>query len=844
MNLSLFQKPSRYINHELNAVHKEAPVKVALAFPDIYEIGMSHLGLRILYKIINDLPFASAERVFSPWIDLEAGMKAKGSLLSSLESGRPLNKFDIAGFSLQYELSYTTVLNMLNLGGIPLKTKDRLNGGDRYPLIIAGGPCTVNPMPMSPFIDAFLIGDGEEAVTEILETYHGWKMFGDDYKESLLKALSGIEGVYVPILHRSENLNSSFIPHSSSFVKRRFIASLDDAPYPDKPLVPYTSIVHDRINIEVSRGCPMGCRFCQAGMIYRPVRERSPQKALELAEKALKNTGYEEVSFTSLSAGDYSCLLQLTQEFNNRFAKDNISLSLPSLRVAAVNRDLIREIRTVRKTGFTIAPEAGTDRLRKVINKDFSDEDYENSLTVLFDEGWLNLKLYFMVGLPTETDEDIDGIIHMALKAQKTARKYSKRRVNISIGVSPFVPKAHTPFQWYGQLPAEELKRKKDRIRGVLSKKGLNIKGHDVEMSFLEAAFARGDERLSPLIEMAWSLGCRLDGWSEVFDFRKWEKAMEAVGLDIKDFAQRNYEQSDPLPWDGINIGVTKEFLWREYRKALTGELSSDCRKVCHNCGLSCDKDPGKGKSEEAAPLVPDMSSSLRISVSPDRSVSRFKPVRIRVEFSKTGILKYLSHLELMMLFQRAVRRAGFPIEYSKGFHPAPEISFGPPLGVGIAGLSEYFDMKVTPPFDLICNRDKLNSLLPEGASIRCMSAVPANAESLNSFVTCYEYEVKGGDLSGVRLFLSEKEVFAKREKYDVNLREMVEEAEIVGEDAARIVLADRGDKKVRLGEILPVVFNTPMEELTVTRTALFGWNNGWVKPINTCKMQLVNSKV
>ena len=449
MNLSFFQKPSRYINHELNAVHKEATVKVALAFPDIYEIGMSHLGLRILYKIINDLPFASAERVFSPWIDLEAGMKEKGSLLSSLESGRPLNKFDIAGFSLQYELSYTTVLNMLNLWRNTFKNERPYKRRDRYPLIIAGGPCTVNPMPMSPFIDAFLIGDGEEAVPEILETYHGWKMSGDSHKESLLKALSGIEGVYVPILNRSDNLNSSF-------VKRRFIASLDNAPYPDKPIVPYTSIVHDRINIEVSRGCPMGCRFCQAGMIYRPVRERSPQKALELAEKALKNTGYEEVSFTSLSAGDYSCLLQLTQEFNNRFAKDNISLSLPSLRVAAVNRDLIREIRTVRKTGFTIAPEAGTDRLRKVINKDFSEEDYENSLTVLFDEGWLNLKLYFMVGLPTETDEDIDGIIHMALKAQKTARKYSKRRVNINIGVSPFVPKAHTPFQWYGQLPAEE----------------------------------------------------------------------------------------------------------------------------------------------------------------------------------------------------------------------------------------------------------------------------------------------------------------------------------------------------------------------------------------------------
>jgi radical SAM superfamily enzyme YgiQ (UPF0313 family) len=365
VNLSLFQKPSRYINNEVNAVHKEAPVKVALAFPDIYEIGMSHLGLKILYKIINDLPYASAERVFSPWVDLEAEMTEKGILISSLESNRPLRDFDIVGFSLQYELSFTTVLNMLHLGGIPIKADDR-DGSHDYPLVIAGGPCTVNPMPMSPFIDAFLIGDGEEAVKEIMDTFYEWKTGGDGKRDSVLRAFSEIEGIYVPAAH-----------NSSSFIKRRFIKSLDTSPYPDKPVVPYTSIVHDRVNIEVSRGCPMGCRFCQAGTIYRPARERSAGRVLELAEKALRNTGYEEVAFTSLSAGDYSCLLQVVKGFNRIFEREKIALSLPSLRVASINNSLLKEIRSVRKTGFTIAPEAGTDRLRRVINKDFTEEDYE-----------------------------------------------------------------------------------------------------------------------------------------------------------------------------------------------------------------------------------------------------------------------------------------------------------------------------------------------------------------------------------------------------------------------------------------------------------------------------------
>lgn len=854
MNFSFFQKPSRYINSEVNSIHKEASVKVALAFPDVYEIGMSHLGLKILYKIINDLPFASAERVFSPWLDLEAEMKTKGILLSSLESNLPLKDFDIVGFSLQYELSYTTFLNMLYLGGIPLRSEERNNSSParRYPLVIAGGPCTVNPLPMSPFIDAFLIGDGEEAIKDILDAFSKWKIEGDGKRETLLRSLSKIEGMYVPSVHSSGFSNSSIINRQSSIVKRRFIESLDNAPYPDNPIVPYTSIIHDRVNIEVSRGCPMGCRFCQAGMTYRPVRERSPEKVMELAENSLRNTGYEEVSFTSLSAGDYSCLLQITREFNKRFAKNKIALSLPSLRVASINHALLKEIRTVRKTGFTIAPEAGTDRLRRVINKDFKEEDFEQALKILFEEGWHNLKLYFMLGLPTEDGEDIEAIPKMAMQALKIAKRYTKRFVNINIGVSPFVPKPHTPFQWYGQNPSGELKRKKDYIKDALTRKGFKIKGHDVEMSLLEAAFSRGDERLGQLIEKAWSLGCRLDGWSEVFDFEKWKMAMDLTGIDVVDFAKKTFENSDVFPWEKIDIGVTKEFLWKEYQKALSGDITADCRKICHHCGLGCktsvisyqssvstqsivNSQQSLVKNSDQCPMTNDQSvNSLPITRHPSLNtyVRRFNPVKIRVEFSKTGRLKYLSHLELITLLQRAMRKAGVPLVYSTGFHPSPNIAFGPPLGVGISGLSEYFDMEIIPPFDLVINSRKLNDILPEGIYIKDMAARPANTKSLSSFITRYEYEIKYKDLSGAYRFLSEKEINIQREKHTINLRPMVEESRLTNEDTITLIVVDQGKIKVRLGELLPLIFNTPLEKLKIVRVALYGWNDGWIRPL------------
>jgi radical SAM-linked protein len=628
-------------------------------------------------------------------------------------------------------------------------------------------------------------------------------------------------------------------------VKRRFLSSLDDAPYPDRPVVPYTAIVHDRINIEVSRGCSMGCRFCQAGMIYRPVRERSPEKVIALTENALKNTGYEEVAFTSLSAGDYSCLLTVMKECNKRFGKQKIAISLPSLRIAAVNHEILQEIKAVRKTGFTIAPEAGTDRLRRVINKEFSEEEYERSLKILFEEGWQNLKLYFMVGLPTETDEDIEAIPAMALKALKIARKHIKKFVNITVGVSPFIPKAHTAFQWYGQNPPDELQRKKDAVRERLKRRGVNIKSHDVDMSLLEAAFSRGDKDMSLLVEKAWSLGCRLDGWSETFNFVSWRKAMETTGIDVSAYAQRTYQYSDILPWDTIDTGVSKEFLWKEFQKALSAEFTSDCRKACHNCGLDCLEKNKMVRGYEdikVGNIYQDTKSEL-LNFSSSQ-LPRFRPVRIRVEFSKAGVLRYLSHLELITALHRAMRRAGVPLEYTQGVHPAPKIAFGPPLGVGVAGLSEYFDMEILPPFDLVRNVSTLNSVLPEGVSIKNMAAIPSDTESLNSFISRYEYLITGGDSSQIHPFLAEKEISLKREKYAINVRTMVEDALIIDGDTTQLVLVDQGNIKVRLGEILPLIFNTPMEQLDITRIALYGWKGSWVRPLNTHKIQLVNCKM
>ena len=835
MNFARFNKPSRYTGNEINVIRKDSEIKVALCFPDTYEIGMSHTGLKILYSIINNIPYASAERVYAPWVDFESYLRENNLLLTSLENKIPLKDFDIAGFTLQYELSYTNILNMLDLGGIPVKTEDR---GDNYPIVIAGGPCAVNPLPLVPFIDAFVIGDGEEIIGEIIEEVRNRR--GEQppahaegrSKENLLNTLSKIQGIYVPSIHDT----------SKQKIKRRIVKDLDKSPYPDKPVVPYAQIIHDRAVIEIARGCTRGCRFCQAGMIYRPLRERSLETVISLAQDSIYSTGYEEISFTSLTTGDYSSLVPLIRDFNKLCSGSYTSISLPSLRVGSINSEVLKEIKSVRKTGFTIAPEAGTKRLRNVINKNFTDEEYEETLIKLFAEGWKNLKLYFMIGLPTETITDIDGLIDMAVAASKKGRKITGRNVNINVGISAFVPKSHTPFQWVGQEPFARLREKQDYLKKAFKRVGVNFKGQHVENSLMEAVFSRGGSECALLLEEAWRLGCRFDGWSELFDFDKWLLASEKTGMDLYSYASRNLSLDEELPWDFIDTGITKNFLKSEYNNALQQKITYDCRDVCYSCGLEC-KDKAEGKRLKAdvgaGPCACPIKGAHKITV----------PTRMRIRFSKTGEMRYLSHNELMTAIFRALRRAQIPVAYTTGFHPHPKISFGPALAAGVEGLNEYFDIELTALLDTSDFLKIMNACLPDGLKFHRACLISPEERSLNALISRYEYEVTIGKetYNHINSFMGEKHCLVLREDKNrgsfsrpfsgpsVDIRLMVEKAEIIG-NTLNLMLVDTDRAKVRLYEILKEMLQRPVEEIQATmikRVRLFGYNSkGWIEPI------------
>lgn len=579
------QKPTRYSGNEWNAIKKdwdEIDIKVGLIFPDIYEVGMSHLGLKILYHLLNGEEDVLAERIYAPWVDMEDLLRKKSIPLFSMESKRRVRDFHILGFTLQYELSYTNLLNILDLSHIPLFRENR---GASSPLIMAGGPNVFNPEPLSPFIDLFVIGEGEEVILEILNVYRAWKREGGE-KKDLLEALGELKGIYVPSLLGDPKRRNSSIPPGT--IKKRLVHDLDQAFYPQKCIVPYMEIIHDRVVLEMARGCSRGCRFCQAGILYRPVRERSPQKLLQLATSLLSSTGYDEISLASLSSSDYSKIQELSTSLMDRFSHQRVGISLPSLRLDSFSISLAHQVQRVRKTGLTFAPEAGTQRLRQVINKGIVEEDLMHSVGSAFGLGWKSIKLYFMIGLPTEEEEDIEAIIDLAQEVHSLGKREARGGIKLTVSISNFVPKPHTPFQWVPFLSKEKLTERIDYLKKrIHSKKGrIHLNWHDPGMSLIEAIIARGDSRLASPLAQIQREGGRFHGWTEHFQLSHWQKVFKDSGLEIEEEITRSIPLERPLPWDFIHSGVKKEFLMKEYHRSLKGELTPDCREVCQGCGI------------------------------------------------------------------------------------------------------------------------------------------------------------------------------------------------------------------------------------------------------------------
>lgn len=583
-------KPARYMGGEYNIIIKDwenSKTKMALAFPDVYEIGMSHVGGKILYGLVNETSGHLLERVFAPWPDMEAELRRRSIPLFSLETFRPLLDFDVVGFSLQYELSITNVLNMLDLGGIPLWAKER---DEQHPLIVGGGPVAFNPEPMADFFDLFIIGDGEEVLLELLDTIAANR---DINREALLLRLAQIEGVYVPSLYvvtyddKAGSIRRQALhPQAPAEISKRVVGDLDQAYFPVRHIVPYLNVVHDRAVLEVMRGCQRGCRFCHAGMVYRPVRERSVGVLTDQARRQLQATGYDEVSLTSLSSLDYTGIQELVSNLTAEQSAKGVSISLPSLRVDRFSIELAQQVQKVRKSTLTLAPEAGTQRLRDTINKNITDEQLYQAVESAFQAGWLSLKLYFMIGLPGETEEDLAGIITMLKEVKRIGGQNARRPVEIRASCAIYVPKAHTPFQWQPQCQAEEIEEKKAFLNRIKIKQ-VKIRFHDNPSSFLEGLIARGDRRLANMLFTAWKKGCKFDSWSEFFDYARWQEALFASGIDVERILYRTRSYEEDLPWDFIKTGVNKSFLQEEAERAKLGITSSDCRQDgCNDCGV------------------------------------------------------------------------------------------------------------------------------------------------------------------------------------------------------------------------------------------------------------------
>ncbi|MCD6262751.1 MAG: TIGR03960 family B12-binding radical SAM protein [Deltaproteobacteria bacterium] len=810
-------RPSRYIGGEINSIKKDTSntdLSIALAFPDVYDVGMSHLGLKILYHILNEKPWIAAERVFCPWTDLEQEMRIHNVGLTSLESDRPLSSFDIVGFSLQHELCYTNVLTMLDLSNIPLFARDRK---DTEPLIIGGGPACFNPEPVADFFDLFLIGDGEDALVEICQTVKEAKRSGVRDRERILHELIHIRGVYIPsmftIHYTNKGTVNSIEPrlHHYSFVEKAIVDDINKYPFPTKQVVPFTELVHDRVAIEIARGCTRGCRFCQAGMIYRPVRERNPNSILRIARDAIAATGYDEMSLLSLSSGDYSCIEPMLISLMDSLSSEKVAISLPSLRVDTLNPLLMEQIKRVRKTGFTIAVEAGNEDLQKVINKGLTQQDILKTAQAVYRAGWKLIKLYFMIGLPFEEEKDVCDIVDLAKQVVKLSDK-GKKGFKLNVSVSTFVPKAHTPFMWESQLSLEESTRRINLIRERLRGTQIRVKWNEPQTSWLEGIFSRGDRVLANAVLKAWKLGARFDAWGDQFRKDIWDEAFVSTGVN-PEFYLRKRGPDEILPWDHIRTGVSKRFLKQELEKATQRKFTEDCRRGCTGCGV-CDQ-------KKIMPVI--MNSKKATTVSGNRSSDKpSSPANLpgvyRLTYTKLGRARFLGHLELVNVFLRAFRRSGIPLAYSHGFHPMPKVSFLSALPVGTESMCETADITVVHPISAHILKDRINRELPEGIAVNSVTRLPSGRKKPTLIRIHYLVNIEGADLLTQtdrlkRFYEVDKwpvEKNTKKGNKEVDIKKQVQSISIVSEKQVELVLRHSQKAGLKPDKIVRTVFMLP----------------------------------
>jgi radical SAM family uncharacterized protein/radical SAM-linked protein len=774
------EKPSQYLGNEVNAIHKDFSaqnLRVALVFPDAYEIGMSHMGLKILYDILNNIEGVVAERCFAPGKSFEKALRDNDMALYGLESKTPLNEFDVIAITLPYELTYTNLVNVIDLAGIPVWQKDR---DENHPIVLAGGTGAYNPEPVADFLDAVAIGDGEEIILEFVSKMLDWKKrcgidrirdnARDGSRAELLDALKSIEGMYVPSFfaptYNEDGTLAAMNPLKPDYtsVKKRVVTDLNTQPYPTKLVLPNIKLVHDRIGIEIQRGCTRMCRFCQAGYVDRPTRQRSPERVLEIADKSYQETGINEISLLSLSAGDYQTIVPTMKELNARYAGKNVAISVPATRTETLTPELIAEVKKVRKTGFTIAPEAGSERMRRVINKGNKTEDLMRACENAFSAGYRLIKFYYLCGIPFEHDEDLTGMADEADEALRIGLAHT-RQAEINMSVSTLVPKPFTPFQWDPQITIEETKRRHALIKRHLKDKRVRFKYHEPEMSFLEGVFSRGDRRLSKAVYRAFENGCRFDEWQEHFDFAKWQKTFEETGVDPSFYLHRMRGQNEVMPWDHLFSQMLKEWLWEERENARIEAYQADCsiEKCAHFCG-ACDFKTVKNRiyvvdekplaakkgnrewygrfGESGSSSASELRSPATPNLEPHAEAPKEK-FKLRVRFSKTGLAALVGHSELLNHLRRAILRTGAPVAYSEGFHPQMKISMGYALPLGMESECESFDLVVTKAVDLERFIERLNAALPQGISAQNVDYIDFKSPSLYSVTQAVRYRVQ-----------------------------------------------------------------------------------------------------